>query len=124
MRTISLLAIILVAALATNAQVANTKWKATLHLDNPMDVIFDFGMDTLVVVNTQDNSTLETMKYSAQDSVLTIQKLSGMSVCDNSLTCKYKFGIQGDEMMLTLIDDACNDRAQVLNNLKLNREKQ
>jgi hypothetical protein len=124
MKKIIAFSIIFATALGTHAQVTNTKWKTTLQLDNPLDVIFSFGQDTLVVVNTQDNSTLETMKYSTVGSVLTIQKLSGMSVCDSSLVCKYKFGIEGDEMTLAVIDDACNDRAQVLNNMKLNREKQ
>ena len=114
--------IICLIAFGVKAQLTNTKWRGTLKLDNPLETIFHFGTDTLDVINTQDNSSLETMKYSVRDSVLTIQKISGLSVCDPT-ACKYKFAIKGDEITFEVINDLCDDRAQVLNNLKLNKEK-
>jgi hypothetical protein len=122
MKKIFIACVISLIAFGVRAQIANTKWRGTLKLDNPIETIFRFGTDTLEVINTQDNSSLETMKYSVQDSVLTIQKISGLSVCDPS-ACKYKFVIKGDEITFEVINDPCDDRSQVLNNLKLNREK-
>jgi hypothetical protein len=40
----------------------------------PVDVVFNFSTDTLDVTNVADNSSLETMKYTLKDTVLTIQK--------------------------------------------------
>jgi len=121
MKEMIVFVLICLATIGTKAQLANTKWKGTLHLENPMDVFFNFGTDTLEVVNAGDNSPLETMIYSVKDTVLTIQKVSGMSVCDSD-PFKYSFEITGSDMTLHLVTDACDDRAQVLNNMKLSKQ--
>ncbi|HEY1869812.1 MAG TPA: hypothetical protein VGG71_02075, partial [Chitinophagaceae bacterium] len=74
MKKIFISCIICFVTIIASAQIANTKWRGTLKLDNPIEAIFHFGNDTLDVINLEDNSNLETMKYSVQDSVLTIQK--------------------------------------------------
>ena len=38
---------ILLSATAVNAQLTNTKWKVTLAMDNPIDIIFHFKKDAV-----------------------------------------------------------------------------
>jgi len=106
---------------STHAQVTNSKWKTTLQLDQPVDVVFDFRTDTLDVTNAADSSSLETMKYTLKDTVLTIQKLYGQSECDTSTIGSYTCTINGDEMHLKMISDDCSDRSGVIADIKLNR---
>ena len=118
MKKITIFLLLAFAAVTTNAQFAKTKWKGTLQLDNPVDVVFDFGKDSLSVYTAADNAGLETMTYSAKDTVLSITKAYGQSSCDGQTTGKYKFEIKNDELTLTLISDDCADRSSVLNNTK------
>jgi hypothetical protein len=96
------------------------KWKTTLQLDQPVDAVFNFSTDTLDVTNTSDNSSIETMKYTLKDTVLTIQKLYGQSQCDPATVGSYTCTINGDEMHLKVISDDCDDR-NVIADIKLNR---
>lgn len=106
--------------LSANAQLNNSKWKTTLQLDQPVEVVFNFTADTLNVLSTGDNSSLETMKYKINDTVLTIQKLYGQSECDSSIGT-YSYKITGTDMWLKLMSDACSDRSGIIGNLKLTR---
>lgn len=110
------------AAFSANAQVANTKWKGTLDIQGGMNVQFQYGKDTLDVINLDDNSSLETMMYSIQDSIITIHKIFGASQCDTSTLGKYKIAINNDQMKMTLISDNCYDRSNVINNLTLMKQ--
>lgn len=105
-----------------NAQLANTKWKTTLQFDQPVDVVFNFGADTLEVSNAEDNSSLETMKYTLQDTTFTIQKIDGQSQCDSTLGT-YSLKITNNDMWLKLISDNCYDRANVIKDIKLTKEE-
>jgi len=118
MKKITIFLLLAFAAITTNAQLAKTKWKGTLQLDNPVDVVFDFGKDSLTVYTAAENAGLETMTYSAKDAVLAINKAYGQSDCDGTMTGKYKFEIKNDEMTLVLISDDCANRSAVLNNTK------
>ena len=100
------------------AQLSNTKWKGTLRGDNPQNVIFNFKKDTAVVYNLSDSSIVETMIYSVKDMVLTLNKIDGISDCDNSTPGKYRIGIVKDALYLTLLDDNCSDRSSAIDSLK------
>src|SRR6516164_8578244 len=106
MKKITLLLIVIIGTLTANAQLAKSKWKGTLQLDNPLEVIFDFGKDSLFVYTVADNSALETMTFSDSDKVLIIKKVYGQSDC-NEVEGKYKYEIKNDELLLTLIADDC-----------------
>jgi hypothetical protein len=56
------------------AQLANSKWKGVLKLDNPVNVSFNFGKDTLTVLNLDENTVLETMIYTSTSSKFTLKK--------------------------------------------------
>ena len=111
MKKIIFLLLVSFISLATQAQVSNSTWKATLELDQPVDVIFNFSNDTLDVTSMADSSSLETMKYTLKDTVLTIQKLYGQSQCDTNTIGSYTCTVNGDEMHLKIISDDCGDRS-------------
>lgn len=117
MKKIILLLCIVIVAVSANAQLAKTKWKGTLQLDNPIEVVFDFGKDSLSVYTVADNSALETMTFTDSNNVLIIKKVYGQSDC-NEVEGKYKYEIKGEELVLTLVADDCTGRSQVLNNTK------
>ena len=104
-----------------HAQLQNSKWKATLQLNEPVDVVFIFSSDTLTVVSAENNESLETMVYTISDTTLTMRKLEGQSNCDTDVTATYSIKISGDEMQLSLIKDECYDRSGVINHLKLHK---
>lgn len=117
MKKIILLLLVTFGALVSQAQLAKTKWKGTLQLDNPLEVIFDFGKDSLFVYTVADNSALETMTFTDADKVLTIKKVFGQSDC-NETEGKYKYEIKNGELIFTLVSDECAGRSSVLNNSK------
>ena len=106
------------AIVSVHAQIANTKWKGTLHTNNPMDVIFDFSNDSFRVTKVEDNAVVETMTYEAKDTLLTIKKVYGQSDCDGVVIGKYRFEIKSNELYFKLVSDDCNDRSSVLDNSK------
>jgi len=122
MKSILILLTAFIAASSVHAQLANSKWRGTLQLDNPVEVIFDFGNDSLKCVVAADNSELETMNFTVKDSVLTLKKLYGQSNCDNSAG-KYKFAVKDTELTLWLMEDSCVDRSSVLDNTKWKKEQ-
>jgi len=114
MKKIIFMLLVLAIGATAHAQLANTKWKVTLKLDNPMDAIFSFSKDTLTVTAVADGSTIETMVYSVKDNVLTIQKISGQSDCETSTIGKYKLEKKGANLLVTVVSDDCDDRGPVL----------
>lgn len=97
-----------------NAQLTNTKWKVTLALDNPIDVIFNFKKDTVTAIFVTDNSIGEEMTYTATDSIFTIQKIWGQSECGNDSKGQYHFEIKEGVMYVKAIADDCERRATYL----------
>jgi hypothetical protein len=118
MRKIILFMFIAFTAISANAQFTNTKWKGTLELDPATDVLFDFRKDTAEVFVLSDNSSLEIMVYTIKGNELTLQKITGKSDCDESVIGKYKFEMKNDEVVLTRMDDGCDDRGNVLDKSK------
>ncbi len=102
------------AVFAGNAQLKNTKWKATLQLQELKDAIFDFRTDTLKAILVTDSSVLETMTYTVQGDALKLKRVSGQSGCDNDVVGIYHFKITNNQLNLSLADDPCNDRSPVL----------
>lgn len=113
-----------VACMGAHAQLANTKWKDTLLLDNPVEVIFDFGKDTLTVTVAADGSLLETMSYTVHGQELSITKIAGQSDCDGTTAGKYAFELKDDKLHFSLLKDDCINRGAVLDKNTLARLKQ
>jgi hypothetical protein len=108
---------------AVSAQFSNKKFKGTLKLETDVEVVFDFRTDTLSVYRTQDSANLETMVYTANDTLLTIKKIEGQSACDVNTLGKYKYILKADELTFMLFADDCTDRSSVLDNTRWIRMK-
>lgn len=106
-----------------HAQLSNTRWKTTLNIDGPKNVIFDFKIDTLSVYAVSDSTLIETMLFTDKDHVLTMQKISGQSECDNSTIGKYKYALGHDTIRILMLGDDCADRSSVVNGSKWFRWK-
>lgn len=120
MRKMLITAVIIFIAFCTKAQLANTKWKGTLNVQNGMDAVFNFHNDTLDVSSAESGEGLESMTYNTTDSVLTLIKLYGQSQCDTTAG-KYKYAIENNELALSLISDECADRSQAIGTMKLEK---
>lgn len=122
MKKINLILVVIFSISFTlNAQLSNSSWKTTLYLDQPVNTVFTFNNDTLSVKNIDDNSNLETMKFTLKDTTLTIQKLSGQSECDTSVVGTYSCKISGNAMAVKLITDNCDHRAAIIKDIKLEK---
>ena len=106
MKKIIFIAVIGFLGITANAQLANAKWKGTVQMDQQVDMFLSFKTDTLEAITVEDGQVIETMKFSIQDSVLSISKLFGQSECSDAES-KYKFEIKEDELTLTLVSDDC-----------------
>ena len=98
------------------AQLDNTRWKATLIIDEPVNVIFDFKKDILSLYTVADSTMIETMNYTKDDTSFTLTKIDGQSDCDNSTPGKYRFKIKNGKMEIKMISDGCYDRSSVIDN--------
>lgn len=123
MKKIILSLIVAIACMATNAQVSKTKWTGTLMLEQPVEVTLDFAKDTLTAITNGDGQVLETMTFTVKDNVLSITKTAGQSDCGSDVAGKYKIAIKGDSMEMTLVEDACFNRAGVLDKTKWTKVK-
>jgi hypothetical protein len=104
-------------------QLENTRWKATLIIENPVNTIFDFKKDTVSLYTVADSTLIEIMKYSINDTSFTLLKLDGQSDCNNSTPGKYRYQVTEDRLNLAMIEDDCPDRSSVINNTKWSRWK-
>jgi hypothetical protein len=118
-KTVMLLVLAFI-SLSSLAQLANTKWKVTLQLENATEVYFDFGRDTVKVYVMADSSLLETSLFTQKDGEMTILKVNGISQCEG-VTGTYNFEIKGEQLVLTLKSDQCFDRGEVLDKAVLTR---
>lgn len=119
----SLFCLLLLSAVSfsVKAQLAHTKWKGVLKLDNDVNVTFTFGKANLTVTNIDNGSLIETMTYTATKSKFTLIKTSGQSDCDNSTPGKYNYKIKGNVLSISLLEDACEDRSSAIKNIQLTK---
>jgi Domain of unknown function (DUF3471) len=125
MKKICLLVITASLFSASFAQLANTRWKTTLHIDGQTpNVIFDFKKDTVSLYNVADSALIETMTYTKNDTSFIVTKTDGQSDCDNGSVGKYGFTIKADTLFLALLKDDCYDRYSVIQNTKWTKWKE
>lgn len=123
MKKCILILLVVASGFGAKAQFEGTKWKTTLQLESPTDVVFAFGKDTVEALLADNNMPLETMLYTVKDSVITLQKVTGQSDCDGNVVGKYKFEMKGDEVQVTLVSDDCYNRSNVLSNVSMSKMK-
>src|SRR5277367_5831665 len=84
----------------TFAQLENTRWKSTIKIEGPVNVIFDFKKDTASLYTVADSTLIETMTYTHTDTSFTLMKIDGQSDCDNTTPGKYGFALKDDKLYL------------------------
>ena len=114
MKKISFLLLAFLASSSVFAQLENTRWKSTVTINGPENVIFDFKKNTVALYRVADNSMIETMTYTHNDASFTLKKVEGQSDCDNTTPGKYSFKITHKKMLIKLIKDECSDRSSVI----------
>jgi hypothetical protein len=116
MKNILLIILISFVFIPAIAQQTPMKWKGKLNLDTPTDMILNFKNGTCEAVRVADSQSIEIMKYTLSDTLLTLQKISGDSKCDTASIGKYKVEKKNDSLLVTLIFDDCSHRSQALDN--------
>ncbi|HWB28447.1 MAG TPA: DUF3471 domain-containing protein [Chitinophagaceae bacterium] len=110
--------LLLIPAITLHAQLANTQWKSTVIIGNPVGVILDFKKDSCSLYTVGDSTIIEIMTYKATDTVLTVVKVEGQSDCDITTPGKYRYNIQNNLLTLQLLADDCEDRSTVIADTK------
>ena len=100
---------------AAFAQLENTRWKATLQINGPLNTLMDFRKDTVLIDTVADSNLIERMTYTSDDTSFTLLKIDGQSDCYKE-PGKYHFAITGDNLLLKLLADECYDRYSVIQN--------
>lgn len=98
-------------ALSAQSQLADTKWKSSMNIPNPVECLLQFKKDTLIVLVAADPSmVVETMTYKLKNDTLTIYKVSGTSPCTDTPGL-YKWVLKDEKLFITPLSDECEDRA-------------
>jgi|GEM_PF-579516 len=105
------------------AQIANSRWKATLNIEGLVNVIFDFKKDTVSLYTVADSTIIETMTYTNDATSLTVTKIEGESDCDNNMPGQYSYIIQGDVLLIKVITDGCEDRSSAIDSTRWTKWK-
>ncbi len=106
------------------AQLANTRWKATLIIDGPLNTIFDFRKDTCSIYTVADSTLIETMTYKQTDTTFTLHKIDGQSDCDKDVLGTYHFQVKNEQLSVQMLADECYDRSSVLQNTEWKKWKE
>jgi hypothetical protein len=111
MRTLSILALLLLGSAILKAQLKNTQWKGKMYVPSETKVILDFKEDSVDMIIVDYNGMVgETMTYSVKDSVITMKKTSGNSPCNVGDEFKVKYLIQDDKLFISNLSDPCDAR--------------
>ncbi len=115
MKKIQILFMTFLISVSVFGQLENTRWRSTVIIDDPVNVILDFKKKTVDCYTVADSTMIETMSYTHNKTAFTLTKISGQSDCDNSVPGKYAFKISQGKMSIKLINDDCSDRSSVIN---------
>jgi hypothetical protein len=110
MRTLSILALLLLTSAISKAQLKNTQWKGKMSVPSETTVILDFKEDSVDMIIVDNEMVGETMTYSVKDSVITMKKTSGHSPCNVGDEFKVKYLIQDDKLFISNLSDPCDAR--------------
>jgi hypothetical protein len=124
MRTFYLLAILLLTATISKAQLKNTKWAGKLNVPDETPVILDFKTDSVNLIIEVNGMVGETMAYSVKDDVITMHKTSGNSPCNVGDVFTVKYTIKDDKLFINNLTDPCEARVQSWTGAPLIRVKQ
>ncbi|GAB3935711.1 hypothetical protein [Larkinella terrae] len=107
--------LLLGASLTATAQVknqlTNSAWQGSVETSKVVEVVLQYGADTMRMYTVADKQLLETMTYMMKGDSLIWQKVSGTSPCDTQAIGIYQVVIKNEEMLLKLLKDDCRLRS-------------
>jgi hypothetical protein len=115
MKKLSLLALLLLTAVLSKAQLKNTKWQGMMNVPDKMSVILNFKKDSVDMLIVEYGMVGESMTYAVADSVITMKKTDGHSPCDVGGLFKVKYLIKDDKLFINNLSDPCDARSQSWN---------
>ena len=107
MKKLLICLLFITSALASKAQLANTKWTGTMMVPSEQKVTLSFKKDSLFIMI--DNDVVESMTYTVKDNTIIANKFDGKSPCDlGPFTLTYS--LKGNQLFIKDTSDSCDDR--------------
>lgn len=96
--------------------IRGTRWKGVVPAPVKGQVTMTFQRDTLLVFSEGTAVTPEVMRYQQTGDTLLLQKITGQSPCNNTVTGIYKlvYTNNGENIVLQAISDDCHERQKSL----------
>ena len=121
MKNVSLFIIATFVFTTAFAQLENTRWKATLQINNSaVNTLIDFRKDTVLLYTVADSNMIERMTYSKDDTAFTLLKIDGESGCGERAVqgrgagnCRSAGGAGAVYVGRSLLGDAAGQSGQV-----------
>lgn len=116
MKTFLLALISIICISQADAQVAGNKYTGIMNIPHPVKCVLSFSADTLYLLSAETvgdvmkDQPIEIMTYTIKNNTVLLKKVNGLSPCDNSVTGTYKLEDKGDQIFITMLDDACVER--------------
>jgi hypothetical protein len=85
----------------------NTTWSGKINVPDPVDAEMEFRKDSLFTYVGTD--LVETSSFKIKGDTLILQKISGMSTCDQQ-PADYRYTIKNDVLKLEALSDHCTER--------------
>ena len=85
----------------------NTTWSGKINVPDPVDAEMEFRHDSLFTYIGED--LVETSSFKIKGDTLILQKINGMSSCDQQ-PADYKYTIEDDVLKLEALNDNCAER--------------
>ncbi len=91
-----------------DSSVANTAWKGVFYIPSYTESVLSFSKDTLKLY--AGDAIIEVMTYKQKKDTLFINKIEGMSPCGNEELFTWKISMNGDEAIISVLNDDCQAR--------------
>lgn len=91
----------------------NTTWSGKINIPDPVDAEMEFRNDSLFTYVGAD--LVETTSFKIKGDTLVLQKITGMSSCDQQ-SADYKYNIKDDVLKLEALNDNCAERKSAFSN--------
>ncbi|MEJ5962010.1 hypothetical protein [Pedobacter immunditicola] len=91
----------------------NTTWSGKINVPDPVDAEMEFRNDSLFTYIGTD--LVETTSFKIKGDTLILQKISGMSTCDQQ-PADYKYTIKDEVLKLEALNDNCAERKSAFSN--------
>ena len=107
MKKLLICLLFITSALASKAQLANTKWMGTMMVPDEQKVSLAFKKDTLFIMI--DDEAVESMTYTIKDNTIIANKFDGKSPCELG-PFTLTFSVKDNQLFIKDTSDTCDER--------------